>query len=70
MAERGACSRWSLGSKTTALLGVGAVGAVVVGLVWIAGGDGGAAGRNAGARRCLKGESAPIPDFPFPDSRA
>lgn len=48
MAERGACSRWSLGSKTTALLGVGAVGAVVVGLVWIAGGDGGASGRAGG----------------------
>jgi len=40
MAEHGPPGRWSLRSTTTALLSAGAVGAVAVGLVWIAGGAG------------------------------
>jgi hypothetical protein len=49
MAERGSRGRWSPRFKTMAPLGVGAIGAVVVGLVWIAGGDGRASGRTGGA---------------------
>ncbi len=45
MAERGSRGRWSLRSTTMALLGVAAIGAVGVGLVWIADGDGRASGR-------------------------
>jgi hypothetical protein len=45
MAEHRARARWSLGSTTTALLGVAAVGAVGVGLVRITGADGRAPGR-------------------------
>jgi hypothetical protein len=45
MAERRARARWSVGSTTTALLGVAAVGAVGVGLVWITGADGRASGQ-------------------------
>jgi hypothetical protein len=49
MAERGLRSRWALRSRGTALLAVGAVGAIVVGLVWTAGGNGAASGRAGGA---------------------
>ena len=55
MAERRARARWSRGSTTTALLGVAAVGAVGVGLVWITGADGRASGRAGG------GANASIP---------
>lgn len=48
MPERGARARWSRRSRTMAPLGVGAIGAVVLGLVWITGGDGEAAGRDGG----------------------
>jgi hypothetical protein len=48
MAERGSRGRWSARSKTMAPLGVAAIGAVVVGLVWIAGADGRASGRAGG----------------------
>jgi hypothetical protein len=55
MAERRALARWSLGSTTTALLGVAAVGAVGVGLVWITGAGGEASDRSGG------GANASIP---------
>ncbi len=55
MAERRARARWSRGSTTTVLLGVAAVGAVGVGLVWITGADGRASGRAGG------GANASIP---------
>jgi hypothetical protein len=48
MAERGPRGRWSLRSKTMVPLSVGAIGAVVVGLVWITGGDGSASGQAGG----------------------
>jgi hypothetical protein len=65
VAERGLRSRWSLGSRTTALLTAGAVGAVVVGLVWITGGSGGASGRagggaNADAATRSQARGAPV----------
>jgi hypothetical protein len=64
MAERESRSRWSLRSKGTALLAIGAVGAVVVGLVWIAGGDGTASGRassaNAGGTIGSQARGAPV----------
>lgn len=49
MAERRARARWLPRPTTTALLGVAAVGAVVVGLVWTTGGAGTASGRAGGA---------------------
>jgi hypothetical protein len=55
MAERGARGRWSLRSGTMGLLGVGAIGAVVVALVWITGSHGRASGRAGG------GANASIP---------
>jgi hypothetical protein len=64
MAERGLRGRWSLGSKTTALLGVAAVGAVGVGLVWMAGGDGRASDRASGSA------NASIPAAPQAQGRA
>jgi hypothetical protein len=48
MAEGGPRGRLSLRAMTTALLAVGAIGAVVVGLVWVAGADGRASGRAGG----------------------
>jgi hypothetical protein len=48
MAEGRQGGRWSRRSKTTALLAAGAVGAVILGLVWITGGDGRASGRAGG----------------------
>jgi hypothetical protein len=58
MAERWPRSRWSLGSRSAALLAVGAIGAVVVGLVWIAGGNGRASGR-AGGGANINGAAGP-----------
>jgi hypothetical protein len=55
MAERGSRGRWWSRSTTMAPLGVAAVGAVVVGLVWITGGDGSSSGRVGG------GANASIP---------
>jgi hypothetical protein len=49
MAEGGLRGRLWLRPMTSALLAVGAIGAVVVGPVWIAGADGRASGRAAGA---------------------
>jgi hypothetical protein len=64
VAERGLRSRWSLWPGTTAVLAAGAVGAVVVGLVWIAGGDGRASGRassaNAAGTTGSQAQGAPV----------
>ena len=58
MAVGGPRGRVSLRPMTTALLAVGAIGAVVVGLVWIAGAEGWASGRAGGANAAAAGSEA------------
>jgi hypothetical protein len=48
MAERGSRGRWLPGSRTMAPLGIAVFGAVIIGLVWVAGGDVRASGRASG----------------------
>ena len=58
MAVGGPRGRVSLRPMTTALLAVGAIGAVVVGLVWTAGAEGRASGRAGGANAAAAGSQA------------
>jgi hypothetical protein len=58
MAEGGPRGRVSLRPMTTALLAVGAMGAVVVGLIWTAGADGRASSRAGGANAAAAGSHA------------
>ena len=58
MAEGGPRDRLLLRPMTTALLAVGAIGAVVVGLVWTAGADGRASGRVGGGADAAAGLEA------------
>jgi hypothetical protein len=58
MAEGGPRGRMSVRPTTTALLAVGAIGAVVIGLVWTAGADGRASGRAGGGANADAGSEA------------